>query len=306
MSEKRLVIGIDVGGTSIKFGVVSDQKELLFQESVPTDKTDPAKSFQEIKTCLDDFFLSAVYDWKDVVGCGIGIPGAIAQNNQLAFPIVNLKSWSDFPYIEYLSELFQVKVQLGNDATLAAFGEQWVNQLEDISPLLIVTLGTGVGGGIIINGKPLYGYEGCGGEIGHLFVNPDGILCPCGQIGCLETISSATGIVRLYQEQVPNSALSAKEVMDLARTGDLIAKSVLQIAGETLGKALSHILTILDPERIVLGGQVSKSFDLLQPYVLKGIQKYLNHSFDSNRLQASQHPAGAGIFGAARVALLEA
>ena len=210
----------------------------------------------------------------DIEGVGIGLPGPIT-NDGTVLQCVNL-GWGTFNVEEKLSEMFRgIKVKAGNDANVAALGEAWQGGGKDYDDIVMITLGTGVGGGVIINGKILTGYNGGAGEIGHMHVDDNETdSCNCGRKGCLEQFTSATGVVRLAKRLMNNTDketkmrefgenITAKDVFDLAKEGDAGANEVVETMGTYLGTAMSHIAVVVNPQAFIIGGGVSKAGQFL-------------------------------------------
>ncbi len=309
----KYAFGIDVGGTSIKLGLVSTDGELIEEWEIPTRTEDGGKNV------LPDIAVSVKAKIKekgiadDVVGAGIGLPGPVDADGVIR-KAVNLHWDRVFNVAEELSELLDgMKVRAGNDANVAALGEFWQGAGKDYGDMVMVTLGTGVGGGIIHNGKIMAGVTGAGGEIGHLCILPDEkIRCNCGNSGCLEQYASATGMVRLTKEELEASdeeselrhmEISAKNTWDAVKHGDALAIRVAEKFGYYLGWGLSIIAGVVNPEVFVLGGGVSKCGDVLLPYVEKNFNEHAFHACRDARIVRATLGNTAGIMGAARLAV---
>ena len=250
---KNYCFGIDVGGTTVKLGLFSTAGELL-------DKW-------EITTRTENFgenILSDICEAMEAI-----------TNDGTVLQCVNL-GWGTFNVEEKLSEMFRgIKVKAGNDANVAALGEAWQGGGKDYDDIVMITLGTGVGGGVIINGKILTGYNGGAGEIGHMHVDDNETdSCNCGRKGCLEQFTSATGVVRLAKRLMNNTDketkmrefgenITAKDVFDLAKEGDAGANEVVETMGTYLGTAMSHIAVVVNPQAFIIGGGVSKAGQFL-------------------------------------------
>ena len=251
-------------------------------------------------------------DRKDVAGVGVGVPGPV-DGQGIVHRAVNL-GWGVFNMEETLSGLLDgMVVKGGNDANVAALGEMWKGGGQGYSNLVAVTLGTGVGGGIIIDGKILTGATGAGGEIGHIHIQ-DGETdqCGCGNYGCLEEYASATGVVRLAGRTLAASDMdsvlragevSAKTVFDAVKAGDALAISVAEQFGEYLGKGLAAIAGVVNPEIFVIGGGVSKAGEVLFQYIQPAYQKYVFHGSKDAKFALATLGNDAGIFGAAKLVL---
>lgn len=257
-------IGIDIGGTTIKMGLFSVDGTLLTKWEIDTRKEDNSKYIlgdiaAEIKNKMEEKGINR----NDVVGVGIGVPGPVSSDGTV-LKCVNL-GWNVFNVEQTLSEMIDLPVKAGNDANVAAMGEMWQGGGKGYKNVVMVTLGTGVGGGIIINGNVISGTNGAGGEIGHIKVVKNEIAaCGCGKTGCLEQYASATGIVKESEKLLSNdnspSALrnldeiTAKDIFDAAKEGDKLANKLVEDLGEKLGSALATISCVCDPEVVVIGG----------------------------------------------------
>ncbi|MCH1624927.1 ROK family glucokinase [Fredinandcohnia quinoae] len=278
MNEKQL-IGIDLGGTTIKMAFITQQGEIIKKWEIPTDKTG--------KTIITDIANSLLEKMNEsnltkdqFIGIGMGAPGPINFTDGIVYETSNL-GWKDYPLRDELEEKTGLKTVIDNDANIAAIGEMWKGAGEGALDVICVTLGTGVGGGLISNGEVIRGTNGAGGEIGHMTSIPEGgAPCGCGRTGCLETVASATGIVRLATEAVKSTTqssilrdefestgeISAKAVFDAANAGDKLANEVIDEVTFHLGLAIANVANSLNPEKIVIGGGVSKAGEgLLKP-----------------------------------------
>ncbi|MBD8069913.1 ROK family glucokinase [Bacillus sp. PS06] len=272
--EKKWLVGVDLGGTTIKMAFISQDGEILHSWEIPTNKSEKGIHIPASIAKSIDEKLTEVKQAKDrLIGIGIGAPGPVNKEDGSLEVAVNL-GWENFPLQKILERETSLPVTVENDANVAALGEMWKGAGNGAKNLLCVTLGTGVGGGIIVNGEIVHGANGAGGEIGHITSVPvGGAPCNCGKKGCLETVASATGIVRLALEEfsssVENSRLreveeiTAKLVFDAAKAGDPLAQRVLEQVIFHLGLALANLANGLNPEKIVIGGGVSKAGDAL-------------------------------------------
>ncbi|WP_047152261.1 ROK family glucokinase [Aneurinibacillus tyrosinisolvens] len=277
MYEKWFV-GVDIGGTTIKMAFINQNGEVVHKWEISTNKnekghhipTDIAKSIDQTLDKLDQ-------TKSKVIGIGIGAPGPVNLKNGSIDIAVNL-GWENFPLKNRLEMESSLPVIVDNDANIAAIGEMWKGAGEGAKDLVCVTLGTGVGGGIIANGEIVHGTNGAGGEIGHMTsIAEGGAPCNCGKTGCLETIASATGIVRLTMEELSSAntpgmlrdfynehqTVSAELVFDAAHEHDGVAIKVIDKVALYLGLALANTANALNPEKIVIGGGVSKAGDTL-------------------------------------------
>jgi len=305
--------GVDIGGTGVKVGLFDKAGNLIEKWSFETRKTGDGKDVLKdvadfIKNKIDEKNLSR----EQILGIGVGLPGPVKENGEV-LELVNL-GLAQFNIIDELSQLTGFNVKAGNDANVAALGEQWKGSGKGFDNMVFVTLGTGVGGGIIINGKILAGSVGAGGEIGHILVNPnEDAHCGCGKCGCLEQYASATGVVRIAKDLLKNSNknsalakaedISAKLVFDLAKEGDELALEVVDKACGYLGLALAQIAQVVDPQAFVIGGGVSQAGQILIENVKKHYDPYVMKSLKNREFLLASLGNDAGIYGCARLIL---
>lgn len=304
-------IGIDIGGTTTKIGIFSRDGRLMFKAEIPTDKTESGiRILPNAARTAMSIMSAGKIALDDVVGAGIGVPGPV-RNDGTVNRCVNL-GWGVIDIEGTMAKLMHMPVKAANDANLAALGEAWMGAGRDSESLVMITLGTGVGGGIIEGQKILKGCEGAAGEIGHIIVNPgESEACSCGRHGCLEQYVSAKGIVRLAKKRMQYSdsilsgeqRLSAKKIYDAARLGDSLAKDVTDEAADYLGRAIANISDILNPEAVILGGGVSRAGEDLRAGVQKSFEKYVFHACKNTKILLAYLSNDAGIYGGARLAL---
>lgn len=308
-------IGVDVGGTSVKLGLFEADGTLLKKWEVPTRKAEGGKHIisdvaESIRRTLAEQKLSL----EDVIGVGMGVPGPVMPSGYVEV-CVNL-GWRDmYPGRELSSLLEGIPVSCGNDANVAALGEMWQGGGKGYHDILMVTLGTGVGGGVVLNEKIVSGCHGLGGEIGHIHVrDEEWESCNCGGVGCLEQIASATGIARearrkMAAETTPSvlrkkgDRVSAKDVLDAAKEGDELACQVVETVGRYLGLVLAQVTHVVDPQVFVIGGGVSKAGQFLIDAVEKYYDRYTPISSNKGKIALATLGNDAGIYGAARLVL---
>ncbi len=298
--------GVDVGGTTVKIGLFSGDGKLEEKYEIATDKSDQgAHIIEHIAAKLDEIIAEKSYGILDCMGVGIGLPGPVDWGMILG--CVNL-GWGIFSIVEEFSKAFHnVPVYAGNDANIAALGEYVAGAGKGMKNMMMVTLGTGVGGGIIIDGRILEGANGGAGEIGHIPVNPqEQDTCGCGKKGCLEQYASATGIVRIAEKlrkENGNTALpagcTAKQVFDYAKEGDELAMQAVEELGRYLGLALASCACVLNPEGIVIGGGVSRAGKILLDVTEKNFQTYVFKPCRNVKFSLAELGNDAGIYGAA-------
>lgn len=277
LSTQEWYVGIDLGGTAIKLAIVTNQGEIAFKAEQPTDVAGGGDQIlHQMNEMIDKGLVELKLTRQQLKGIGIGAPAFLDLERGYVYEAVNL-GWKDYPLKDRLEEITGLPVIVDNDANVAALGEMWKGAGEGAKDLLCITLGTGLGGGVILNGQIYHGAKGSAGEIGHFTVVPEGgHLCGCGKTGCIETIASATGISRIATEAVQaggegrlaqvlqeNGRIEAKDVAEAAEADDKIALAVLDKIGHYLGLTLGNYAVILNPEKIVIGGGVSKAGDIL-------------------------------------------
>ncbi|MFD1736540.1 ROK family glucokinase [Bacillus salitolerans] len=278
--EENLLVGVDLGGTTIKLAFITEQGVIVHKWEVPTNRDELGSYIvSDINDAIDEKLREIGLKKTKLLGIGMGAPGPVNMEQGLIYEAVNI-GWKNYPLKRLLEEATDLPVFVDNDANLAALGEMWRGAGEGADNLICVTLGTGVGGGIITNGQIIHGVNGAGGEIGHITsIAEGGAHCNCGKTGCLETIASATGIVRIALEYIQkgqsselskvleaNGLLSAKDVFEAVKNNDTVAKDVINTIAFHLGLAIANLSNGINPEKIVIGGGVSKAGEiLLQP-----------------------------------------
>lgn len=308
--------GVDLGGTTVKIGLFNPEGSVLEKWEIPTRKDDNgSKILPDIANAILGKMEELKITKDSVIGVGIGVPGPV-DDNGVVYKAVNL-GWGVMNINDVLGGLLQMPVKAGNDANVAALGEMWCGGGKGYSNMVLATLGTGVGGGIIVNGKMITGATGAGGEIGHIHIadgEPDA--CGCGNHGCLEQYASATGVVRLanrklsasskdsvLREAKANGKLSAKAVFDAVKAKDELACEIADEFGMYLGKGLAAIACVVNPEVFVLGGGVSKAGEVLCEYVSKYYESYVFHGCRQAQFKLATLGNDAGIYGAAKLVL---
>ena len=309
---KKYVFGVDVGGTTVKMGLFNVEGEVLDKWEIKTRTENGGEAIlPDIAAAANAKLEEKGIAKEEVAGLGIGIPGPIDEDGVV--PHTANLGWGYKEVSKELSELTGLPCKGGNDANVAALGEMWKGGAAGYNNVVMVTLGTGVGGGIIIGGKILTGSNGAGGEIGHLHVD-DNIpgQCGCGNKGCLEQVASATGITNLANQALAASdkpsmlregEVSAKTVFDAVKADDELAKEVAERFGKYLGTALANITAVTDPQAIVIGGGVSKAGTILLEYVEKYYQQYCFKSCKNVKFALATLGNDAGIYGCAKLVL---
>lgn len=310
---KKYGFGVDVGGTTVKMGFFETSGNLVDKWEIRTNTDDHGKEIlPDIAKAIDNKLAQEGISKSEVEGVGIGVPGPVRADG-VVNACVNL-GWGVFNVSEELGRLTGLKVKVGNDANVAALGEMWKGGAMGCSDVIMVTLGTGVGGGIIVDGHIVAGFNGAGGEIGHITVNNDEIEpCNCGQYGCLEQYASATGIVRMAKRKLAKSNeetvlrnytdLTAKDIFDEAKAGDTVALTLVDDLGEILGSTLSNMACVVNPEVIVIGGGVSKAGQILIDTIQKHYVETSFHACRDTRFELASLGNDAGMYGCMRMVL---
>lgn len=309
---EKYCFGVDLGGTTVKIGLFNPQGEVLEKWEIPTRTEDKGSHIlPDIAAAVQAKMQEKSIEKEAVIGVGIGVPGPV-NDEGVIFKAVNL-GWDVMNINEILGGLLGVPVKAGNDANVAALGEMWCGGGKGYENMVLVTLGTGVGGGIIINGSILTGSTGAGGEIGHIHMNdaePDA--CGCGNHGCLEQYASATGIVRLAKRKLAatteetvlrNEEVTAKSVFDAVKAQDKVAIEIAEEFGSYLGKGLASIAAVVNPQAFVIGGGVSKAGTVIFDYVEKYYKQYVFQGCRNVDFKLATLGNDAGIFGAAKLVL---
>lgn len=304
--------GVDIGGTTVKMGLFQEDGTVLDKWEIITRKEDQGIAIlPDVAKAINEKMAERGIKKEEVVGIGVGVPapvtngGVVKQTANLNWGYKNVKT--------ELEELTGIRTEVENDANVAALGEMWKGGGKGNKNMVMVTLGTGVGGGIIVNGNILTGTNGAAGEIGHIVINPkEKKRCGCGKTGCLEQYASATGIVRLARKKLLDfngetvlqmESVTAKDVFDAVKAGDKAAIEVAEEFGRYLGYSLSIVSTLVDPSIYVIGGGVSKAGEILFDYI-KG--PYMEKAFFAHKnvkFALAQLGNDAGIYGAAKLVL---
>ena len=306
--------GLDLGGTTCKCGLFTTEGELVEKWEVPTDTTNGGVNIlKNLAKTVTDKMEEKGLKAEDIWGVGIGIPGPVSEDG-VVNRCVNL-GWGVFNVEKEFSDyLGGLKVKAGNDANVAALGEAWMGAAKDYSSSVMVTLGTGVGGGVIINDDIISGAAGAAGEIGHIRVNyNEENTCGCGNHGCLEQYCSATGIARLAKIRLAENddatplrnveQLDAKAVFDEAKKGDVVAKEIVKRACEYLAQGLQVISCVVNPEAFVIGGGVSKAGQYLIDEVEYRFNQLAFHGCRNTKITLATLGNNAGIYGAMKLIL---
>ena len=311
---KEYAFGIDLGGTTAKIGLFTTSGALLEKWEVATDTSNAGEHILEnLAAAILGKMNEQGIQPEQVEGVGIGVPGPVLNSSVVPIVCANLGGWGERNVSAQLSGLLNgLKVLVGNDANVAALGEIWMGAAKGAKNAVMVTLGTGVGGGVVVNGKVIDGVHGAGGEIGHITVNRhETATCGCGKHGCLEQYSSATGVVRCMKKLLDENPdtpcvlrgteFAAKDVFDAARNGDALAAREVDEMSDTLGMALANIASTVDPEAFLVGGGVARAGDVLFAPLNKHFQEYAFKSCREIPIKQASLGNDAGIYGAVRL-----
>ena len=311
---KEYAFGIDLGGTTAKIGLFTTSGALLEKWEVATDTSHAGEHILEnLAVAILGKMKEQSIQPEQVEGVGIGVPGPVLDSSIVPIVCANLGGWGERNVSAQLSGLLDgLNVLVGNDANVAALGEIWMGAAKGAKNAVMVTLGTGVGGGVVVNGKVIDGVHGAGGEIGHITVNRhETAVCGCGKRGCLEQYSSATGVVRCMKKLLDENPdtpcvlrgteFAAKDVFDAARNGDALAAREVDEMSDTLGMALANIASTVDPEAFLVGGGVARAGDVLFAPLNKHFQEYAFKSCRETPIKQASLGNDAGIYGAVRL-----
>lgn len=309
--DRKYVFGIDIGGTTVKCGLFTTEGDLLDQWEIATNRENAGESVpQDIADAIMGKLKEKKLAKEQVLGAGVGVPGPVTEDGTV-LKCANL-GWDVFNVNDRLGSLLGLPVVAANDANLAALGEMWKGGGKGYEDLVMVTLGTGVGGGIILNGKIRAGSNGAAGEIGHMIVRPEETrACGCNGHGHLEQYASATGIVYLAEHALKESRqpsslrgmdrIRAKDVFEHAKAGDALALSLIDEVCELLALALSHVAATIDPQVFVIGGGVSRAGEILTEGLKRHYGKNLLGALCGKEFRLATLGNDAGIYGGAKL-----
>ena len=313
MNMKEYGFGVDVGGTTCKLGFFKTDGTLLDKWEIVTDTSNNgANILKDITDAIYEKMAENNITKDDVQGIGVGVPGAVTPDG-VVNRSVNL-GWGVVPIEKDLAEISGMKVRAANDANIAALGEAWMGGGKGCDSVVMVTLGTGIGGGIVINNQIITGHHGAAGEIGHIVVNPDEILeCNCGNHGCIEQYASATGIVRLAKRHMDRSQkaspirdiadLTAKDVFDYAKKKDELSVEIVETVCGLLGKLIAKICNVVNPEIVLIGGGVSKAGNIIIENMMEDFTSEVFHASKDTKIALATLGNDAGIYGGLRLIL---
>lgn len=311
---KKYGFGVDIGGTTCKIGLFETTGTLLDKWEIKTNTANGGASIlDDVAASVEGKIAERGIDREDVAGIGVGVPGPVTEEGTV-LKCVNL-GWGVFNVAEALSEKTGFVVKAGNDANVAALGEMWQGGAKGHDDVVMVTLGTGVGGGIIIGGKMVAGSNGAGGEIGHIMMEEhETDTCGCGKKGCLEQYASATGIVRMTKKLLAEDGrdsslrkleeMTAKDIFDAAKEGDALALDAVEDLGRMLGTALANIACVVNPEIFVIGGGVSRAGSILIDCVEKYFMERTFHACRNAKFALASLGNDAGMYGCVQMLLV--
>ena len=312
----KYMYGIDIGGTTVKMGLFDEKGDMLEKWEIVTRKENNGENIlPDIVKSIKEKNSEKSIETDDILGIGMGVPGPITEDGRV-LKCANL-GWGIFSVADEMSKLTGVKkVKVGNDANVAALGEQWRGGGRGFDNIVMVTLGTGVGGGIIMNGKILTGENGAAGEIGHITVNPkETLTCGCGCKGCLEQYSSATGVIRLAKERLEASdkpselrkfaddEIGGKEVFDAYKAGDELAAEAVDEFAAYLGMGLGNVASVVDTQAFVIGGGLSKNGPIVIELIKKQYEKNVMFALKNTEFRLAELGNDAGMYGAVRMVI---
>ena len=308
------VFGVDIGGTTVKIGLFTTQGEMVEKWEITT-RTDEGGKYilSDIAASVEDKLAEKKIEKSDVAGVGMGVPGPVKADGTV-IKCVNL-GWGIFNVEEELSKLLELPVKAGNDANMAALGEMWQGGGKGHQDVVMITLGTGVGGGIIREGKIVAGVNGAGGEIGHMpMVDDESECCGCGKKGCLEQYASANGLVRVAERYIAahrdvatkldlNAGFTAKDVCDAAKAGDAAGIAAVEQSMKLLGKAMAAVACVMDPEVFVVGGGLSKAGSIIIDTAAKYYKEYAFHASRETEIKLATLGNSAGMYGGVKMVI---
>ncbi len=319
---KEIVMGVDIGGTNIKGAVVSGEGEILLKEKILTlAEEGKEKVVRRIIQVIENLREKAKN--TKILGIGVGSPGPLNVKEGMVINPPNLPGWKNVPLARILKEKFNLPVFIDNDGNVACFGEKWVGGGKEVRTLICLTLGTGIGGGIILEGKIWHGIDDAGGELGHIIVEPDGPPCKCGGRGCLESVASASAVARKAREEIKKGRKSLMEklvkgnieeitsesVYQACLQEDVLAKEIINQTARYLGIGISSLINIFNPEMIVLGGGMMEMGNILLEPIREEVKRRTFPSYpvpyQSARIEKAELGEEAGVLGAAGIALFK-
>ena len=313
LSKNSFFIGIDLGGTKISTGIVDTSGKILAKTKLPTQaQKGPEFVIDQIVKSINLVIKKSRLNRHQISGIGIGSPGPLDTEKGIVHFAPNLPGWKEIPLKNKLESKTGFSVFVDNDANLAALGESWIGAGKGSKNLICITLGTGVGGGLILNGEIYHGSEDSAGEIGHITVEPSGPKCNCGNNGCLEAYSSATGIVNRTKEAIKSGEktslkepITSKKVYLEALKGDKLSKRIMKQAGVYLGIALSNVANLLNLDMAIIAGNVAEAGEIIFEPARKEIKKRAIYPANKIKVVPAKLGTDAGVIGSARLVMIK-
>ncbi len=308
----EFTIGIDLGGTNLRVAAVDAEGRILERIALDTEVKE-GRERVVADMCAAVAEIESRLPRSNMLGIGIGVPGIINLANGRVRQSPNLPGWSEFPVRDDIERRLRTHVILENDANAAALGEKWVGAGRNVNGLCMITVGTGIGGGLILNGRIWHGMDGMAGELGHMTIDPNGALCGCGNLGCIEAYASAGAITHMAMAAIrvgrsPELARAAEELGELtaeivyikAKQGDIVAREIFEMVGRSLGVGLANMINVFNLPLYVVGGGVARGWDAFAPSLMAEVRKRsLVARSTPTRIVPSALGAEAGLLGAA-------
>jgi glucokinase len=300
MTPSSFAIGVDIGGTKVAVGAVDDTGKVIAETSIPTDtRITPNTMTERIIQTIHEIISGKRLDIRHCQGIGIGAPGPLDPRGGKIVCPPNLPNWRDFPIVRQFEQEFDLPIRLENDASAAAVAEKWAGAAQDSNNFIYITISTGIGAGLYLDGKLYTGASGNAGDIGHMVIDPSQGTCTCGQKGCFEYVASGSAIARIGSAKL-GRAVSTREVFDLYAQGDERAVHLLEQVFEYIGMGCVSLINAYDPEKIVIGGGVSQTGKPLFEAVQEYVGKYaLNPSGRLTSIVPTGLSTSTGLIGAA-------
>ncbi len=311
----QYALGVDVGGTTVKMGCIKPDGTLLYTWEIPTrTENGGAMILKDISESIAEEMKKHDFQKERIIGIGMGVPGPVG-NDGTVYKCANL-GWGVFNVEEEMRALTGFPTKAANDANAAALGEMWMGGGKGYREMMLITLGTGIGGGIIMDGKIIPGFNGSAGEIGHITVNEEETeVCGCGKRGCLEQYASANGVARVAKKyltehdddtvlrRIKVSRVTSKDVFDAARNGDEVALRLVDDFGKIMAQVLAQAACVINPQAFVIGGGMAKAGDILIDAIQKHFEKYAFHATRGTLFALASLGNAAGMYGGARMIL---
>jgi glucokinase len=313
----RIVCGVDLGGTKISTGLVTEDGKVINSIKIPTLAAEgPEAVIDRIIKSVNDVLEMSGLKLEDIAGIGIGSPGPLDAEKGVIITTPNLPGWNNLPLVEKVKEKLNTNVKLDNDANAAAYGEYIFGEGRGIKNFMYITVSTGIGGGVVLNGKLLHGANSNAAEIGHMTIDFNGPRCNCGNLGCFEAFASGTGLARfanetvnkgresLMKELAGSNPIKAEQIFEAARKGDALALELIEKEGFYLGVGLANLMVVYNPEKIAIGGGVSKQWDMFYDNMIKTAkERVLRPNFEVCSVVPAKLGDNIGVLGAAAIAL---